>query len=38
LIKESWVPPISVDFGDGALVPYRGGETIAWRLATAAPA
>ena len=23
-------------FGDGTLVPYRSGETIAWRLAGAA--
>jgi dihydroorotase len=38
LIKESWVPPESYDFGDGELVPYRSGEAIAWRLATAAPA
>ncbi len=38
LIKESWVPPKSYDFGDGRLVPYRGGERIAWRLAAAAPA
>ncbi len=33
LIKESWVPPDVYDFGDGALVPYRAGESIAWRLA-----
>jgi dihydroorotase len=33
LIKESWVPPQVYDFGNGALVPYRGGEPIAWRLA-----
>ncbi len=33
LIKEPWVPPVSYEFGDGALVPYRGGESIAWRLA-----
>ncbi len=32
LVKESWVPPEVYDFGDGTLVPYRGGETIAWRL------
>jgi dihydroorotase len=35
LVKESWVPPEVYDFGDGALVPYRGGEAIAWRLAGA---
>jgi len=33
LIKEPWVPPAVYDFGDGKLVPYRGGESIAWRLA-----
>jgi dihydroorotase len=38
LIKESWVPPEVYDFGNGTLVPYRGGESIAWRLADAAPA
>jgi dihydroorotase len=38
LLKESWVPPPMYDFGDGALVPYRGGEPIAWRLAGVDPA
>ena len=38
LIKESWVPPASYDFGGGALVPYRGGETITWRLMSPAGA
>jgi dihydroorotase len=33
LVKEPWVPPRAYDFGDGTLVPYRSGETIAWRLA-----
>jgi len=32
LVKESWVPPRVYDFGNGELVPYRGGEPIAWRL------
>ena len=32
LIKEPWVPPAVYDFGGGALVPYRGGEPVAWRL------
>ncbi|HME40479.1 MAG TPA: dihydroorotase [Steroidobacteraceae bacterium] len=36
LIKESWVPPPVYDFGNGALVPYRGGESVAWRLAATA--
>ena len=38
LVKESWVPPEVYDFGDGALVPYRGGGSIAWRLADSDPA
>jgi dihydroorotase len=32
LIKEPWDAPSSYAFADGALVPYRAGETIAWRL------
>jgi dihydroorotase len=32
LSKQSWVPPSSYEFGGGAVVPYRAGETIAWRL------
>jgi dihydroorotase len=35
LVKETWVPPKVYDFGEGALVPYRAGEPIAWRLAGA---
>jgi dihydroorotase len=38
LVKESWVPPEVYDFGNGALVPYRAGEPVAWRLADAARA
>ena len=38
LVKESWVPPATYDFGGGALVPYRGGEPIPWRLADSGPA
>ena len=39
LVKESWAPPRVYDFGTGgALVPYRGGEPIAWRLAGAGTA
>jgi len=37
LIKENWMPPTSYGFADGALVPYRAGETIAWRLAAEDP-
>ncbi|MEP6886666.1 MAG: dihydroorotase [Gammaproteobacteria bacterium] len=33
LVKEPWMPPPSYEYGSGTLVPYRAGETIAWRLA-----
>ncbi|HEV7357060.1 MAG TPA: dihydroorotase [Steroidobacteraceae bacterium] len=32
LQKESWVVPEKYLFGDGALIPYRAGELIGWRL------
>jgi len=32
LIKEPWVAPSSYAFAGGALVPYRAGEAISWRL------
>lgn len=35
LVKEPWVSPATFDFGDGALVPYRSGESIAWRVVPA---
>jgi len=38
LIKEPWMPPEVYDFGHGKLVPYRGGESIGWRLAGAGSA
>jgi len=38
LIKETWVPPVTYEFGDGVLVPYRAGESVSWRLGTEAPA
>ncbi|HEV7356502.1 MAG TPA: hypothetical protein VGN99_00805, partial [Steroidobacteraceae bacterium] len=34
LQKESWVVPKKYLFGDGALIPYRAGEPIGWRLAS----
>lgn len=37
LIKESWVPPSVYSYDGGALVPYRGGELVAWRLAGPTP-
>jgi dihydroorotase len=36
LLKKAWQPPASYPFGAGSLVPYRAGESIAWRLAGAA--
>ncbi|GAC1300838.1 MAG: dihydroorotase [Steroidobacteraceae bacterium] len=38
LLRESWRPPPFYDFGDGALVPYRSGEEVAWRLKDSSPA
>ena len=32
LLREPWTPPDSYTFGDDVLVPFRAGETIAWRL------
>jgi dihydroorotase len=32
LIKETWQPPSSYHFGDAELVPFRAGESVAWRL------
>ena len=31
LVREAWVLPETVPFGDAALKPLRGGETLAWR-------
>jgi dihydroorotase len=33
LRREPWVVPERYPFGEGTVVPYRAGETIAWRLA-----
>jgi dihydroorotase len=35
LIREAWVAPDVYDFGAGAVVPYRCGEAVIWRLAAA---
>ena len=35
LVKESWTPPGTYEFGGGVVVPYRAGEVIGWRLANA---
>ena len=32
LVKESWTAADRYDFGGGAVIPYRAGESIAWRL------
>jgi dihydroorotase len=34
LVKEPWVAPATLEFAGGTLVPYRAGETVAWRLAS----
>lgn len=33
LVREAWSAPATLPFGEGDLVPLRGGEAIAWRLA-----
>jgi dihydroorotase len=33
LVKQPWTAAASYEFGSGAVVPYRAGESIAWRLA-----
>jgi dihydroorotase len=38
LKREPWVAPDAYDFGSGAVVPYRSGEAVAWRLAGEVPA
>jgi len=35
LVKEAWVAPQTLEFAGGTLVPYRAGETLSWRLASA---
>jgi dihydroorotase len=32
LVRQPWRVPASYEFAGGRLVPYRAGETIAWRL------
>jgi dihydroorotase len=32
LLKEPWTGPQQYAFGSGALIPYRAGESIGWRL------
>ena len=34
LLKEPWNVPDKYAFGSGALIPYRAGEPVAWRMAT----
>ena len=38
LVKEGWVAPAQYPFAGGALVHYRAGEPIAWRVASGASA
>jgi dihydroorotase len=32
LKREAWSPPVSYEFGPHEVVPFRAGESIAWRL------
>ena len=36
LVKESWRPPSHYVFGSDMLVPFRAGESVAWRLVPSA--
>jgi dihydroorotase len=38
LTREPWRVPERYPFGEGTVVPYRAGETVAWRLAPVGPA
>jgi dihydroorotase len=33
LLKDPWVAPEKYAFGEGALIPYRAGEPVGWRVA-----
>jgi dihydroorotase len=35
LQRAPWQVPLQYSFGDGSLIPYRAGETIAWQIAGA---
>ncbi len=35
LIKNPWQVPANYAFGAGTLIPYRAGESVAWRIDTA---
>ena len=32
LKREAWAAPATLPFGDEVVVPFRGGETVQWRL------
>lgn len=32
LVRETWSVPAELPFGDGSVVPLRGGGTVGWRL------
>jgi dihydroorotase len=34
LVKETWTVPRSYEFGGGTVIPYRAGESVAWRIAS----
>lgn len=38
LAREPWSPPAAYPFGEHELVPFRAGETIAWRMIEGAQA
>jgi dihydroorotase len=32
LVRDAWTPPATYPFADSQIVPFRAGETIAWRM------
>ncbi len=32
LVRDAWTPPLSYPFGDSEIVPFRAGESVAWRM------
>lgn len=32
LIREEWIAPVTLPFGENSLVPLRAGETLRWRV------
>jgi dihydroorotase len=37
LIQETWTPPATYDFGGDAVVPFRAGEPVRWKMHRSTP-